>query len=299
MAGPSSAFTNMARIFFVGILFIFALLRLQYLDFTNTFCSEIPKSKMNHAAPGECFYLKQQPYKYAILIHLACILPAAMLACLQFIPAIRRNAIRIHRIIGRIAIILSVVGTSSVFVLLPRTFGGGFGIFIIGSFIALAFLWALLMAYASVKRHHIEAHRAWMIRAWFWAGCIITQRVIQILLLKLASGEPPMYTMPCDKIDSMLQERTLSLYPECASFYSGENRYQTAQVRATLNQPTSVAEAAAGLDSKFGISLLLAFLIHMICVEIYLQITSRKDNSRRHSRYDRSHRPIMAQRDGW
>ncbi|KAI1302780.1 hypothetical protein F5Y03DRAFT_385352 [Xylaria venustula] len=299
MAGPSGAFTNMARIFFVGVLFIFALLRLQFLDFSNTFCSDIPKSKMNHAAPGECFYFKQQPYKFAIVVHLVCILPAALLACLQFIPTIRRNAIRFHRFIGRIAIILSVIGTAVVFILLPRSFGGGIGIFTIGSFLALAFLWALLMAYSSVKRHQIEEHRAWMIRAWFWGGCIITQRVIQIASLKLASGEPPLYMMPCDKIDSMLHERTLSLYPKCASFYSGENKYQTVPVQATLNHPTSAAEAAAALDSKFGVSILLAFLIHMIGMEVYLKITARKDHSRRRSPHDRSHRPYMTPRDGW
>ncbi|TGJ86707.1 hypothetical protein E0Z10_g2041 [Xylaria hypoxylon] len=241
----------------------------KYLDFYGVFCSEVPKSKITHAAPGECFYFLQQPYKMGIILHLASILPASILVCIQFVPIVRRKAIILHRLNGYIVIILSVVSIGGVFVILPRSFGGGFAVQATGGVLAASFLWALLMAYTKIKRLRIDEHRAWMLRAWFWGGSVITQRIIQIVSLKIPNPNPPYYTMPCDKIDSMLGGRTPSLYPECLSFYSGENPQQTVAVRADLNHPTSVVEAAAALDSAFAISTFLAFALHVLGVEIY------------------------------
>ncbi|KAI0538101.1 hypothetical protein GGR58DRAFT_526710 [Xylaria digitata] len=256
-----------------GILLGFSLYRLQFLDFHGVFCSGAVKSKFNHAAPGECFYFLQQPYKMGVILHLAGILPAAILACIQFVPAFRHKAVSLHRINGHIVTIMSVVSIAGVFVILPRSFGGGFGVQVVGGVLAVSFLWALHMAYINIKRLRIEQHRAWMLRAWYWAGSIITQRIIHIVSLKLLNSNPSYYAMPCDKIDSMLGTRTLDLYPRCTRFYSGEDPQTTAVVRADLNHPTSVVEAAAALDSTFARTTFLAFLLHILGVEIYLRLT--------------------------
>ncbi|KAF2968829.1 hypothetical protein GQX73_g4784 [Xylaria multiplex] len=272
---------------FTGILLGFSLYRLQFLDFHGVFCSDTVKSKFNHAAPGECFYFLQQPYKMGIILHLAGILPAAILACIQFVPAIRHKAIFLHRINGHIVIIMSVVSIAGVFVILPRSFGGGFGVRVVGGVLAVSFLWALNMAYINIKRLQIEQHRAWMLRAWYWAGSIITQRIIQIVSLKLLNSNPSHYVMPCDKIDSMLGTRTLDLYPECTRFYSGEDLQMNAVVRADLKHPTSVVEAAAALDSTFARTTFLAFLLHILGVEIYLRLTQDETKRLRNISYKR------------
>ncbi|KAI1426592.1 hypothetical protein F5Y12DRAFT_271443 [Xylaria sp. FL1777] len=284
--GFTNGYNFVLWIIFLPVLLTFTLYRFQYLDFDGVFCSDIAKSKFNHAAPGECFYFKQQPYKSGIMIHLAGILPAALLACVQFMPFIRRRARRFHQINGKVVIFLSVVGTAGVFVILPRSFGGDVGAQIVGWMIGLAFLWALLMAYIGIKRRQIDLHRVWMLRAWFWAGCIITQRIIQIVLLKFYNDNPPYYTMPCDKIDFILKDRTLDLYPQCASFYAGENFQQKAAVRATLNHPTSAVEAAAALDVTFGISTFIAFALHLSGLELYLLLTSERPEPRRRIPYN-------------
>ncbi|KAI0817116.1 hypothetical protein GGR55DRAFT_672959 [Xylaria sp. FL0064] len=305
--GYTKGYSFVLGAFLLGTFSAFTLYRFQFLDFNGVYCSEIPKSKFNHAAPGECFYFLKQPYKFGIILHLACILPASLLACFQFMPFVRRRVPRLHRIKGRIAIILSVLATAGVFIILPRSFGGGLDIIIIGTALAFALdmtlfpetclqlfpsfktfriletansytsvLYALFKAYASIKNGQVEQHRVWMLRAWFWAGCIITERIIQIGSLKAAGTATSSYTMPCDKIDFMLKDRTLNLYPECAAFYSGENIHQSVEVRATLNYPTSAVEAAAALDSMFGKAFFWAFLIHIIAAEAYIRLSSHR-----------------------
>ncbi|KAI0863829.1 hypothetical protein F4860DRAFT_501776 [Xylaria cubensis] len=266
---------------FLGTFLGFTISRLQFLDFYGVFCSATAKSATSHAAPGECFYFLQEPYTVGIILHLATILPASLLVCIQFIPVIRRKATLLHRVNGYIIIILSVLSMAGVYIIAPRTFGGGFDAQGLLGALSITFLWALLMSYISIKRRQIDQHRAWMLRAWFWAGSIITGRLIAILVLKLLKS-PPYYAMPCDKIDSMLQDRTLDLYPECLSFYSGANPHQNVVVRAEFNHPTSVVEAAAALDAVFGMAYFVAFLLHLFGVEIYLHLTSSET---RHSGY--------------
>ncbi|KAI1740113.1 hypothetical protein F4680DRAFT_448308 [Xylaria scruposa] len=258
---------------FLGSFLGFTVFRLQFLDFYGVFCSATVKSATRHAAPGECFYFLQQPYTIGIILHLATILPAALLVCIQFVPVIRRKATLLHRVNGHIIIILSVLSMAGVYIIAPRTFGGGLDAQALLGVLSVAFLGALLMSYISVRRHQIDQHRAWMIRAWFWAGCIITGRMISIIVLKTVKSLP-YYAMPCDKIHSMLQDRTLDLYPECRSFYSGENLQQNVVVRTEFNHPTSVVEVAAALDSAFGMAYFIAFLLHILGVEIYLYLTS-------------------------
>ncbi|KAI3323353.1 hypothetical protein HD806DRAFT_544108 [Xylariaceae sp. AK1471] len=272
--GFAKGYNFMLWVIFLGAFLGFTLARLQFLDFYGVFCSKEVKSPNNHAAPGECFYWLQKPYTVGITLHLAGILPAALLACVQFIPVVRHKAIFIHRVNGYIVIILSVVATAGIFIILPRSFGGGLDVQTAGGTLAIAFLWALLMAYINIKRLQIDQHRAWMLRAWFWAGSIITERVLMIIVQSIPTSEPRYYAMPCDKVDSMLGNYTLALYPACASFYSGEVPYQNVAVRAEFNHPTSVVEVAAALDAAFGAVLWLSFILSIVGVEIYLHLTS-------------------------
>ena len=126
------------------------------------------------------------------------------------------------------------------------------------------------MAYKNIKSHQIHRHRVWMLRAWFWAGCIITERGLQMLSAKLLGSNSPNYAMPCDKINSMLHGRTFELYPECAV-------QSSTVVRGTMKNPTSIVEVAAAISGAFGPALFLAFFLHAVGVEIYLYMTPDED----------------------
>lgn len=66
--------------------------------------------------------------------------------------------------------------------------------------------------------------------------------------------------------------RTLALYPDCASYFSGENPGQQTVVHADLPGATSAAEAGAATGMVFGMAVWLALAIHAIGIEIYVSV---------------------------
>lgn len=77
---------------------------------------------------------------------------------------------------------------------------------------------------------------------------------------------------PCGQLDFMFKgdyNDTLSLFPGCEAFYSGENLDQYTLVRADM-AGESVANVAAAIGMGFGPATWLAFAIHAIGIEIYV-----------------------------
>jgi hypothetical protein len=121
---------------------------------------------MNGAAPGECFYYFQNPYKIGIMMHIFAILPAAFLVCFQFVPAFRHKAILFHRLNGYAVIILSTVASAGAIIILPHAFGGDFAIRTWGGAMVITTTVAYALAIWNIKMLQIDQHRAWMMRAW-------------------------------------------------------------------------------------------------------------------------------------
>ncbi|KAI1365842.1 hypothetical protein F5Y08DRAFT_352454 [Xylaria arbuscula] len=275
----------------IGALFGFALARLEYLDFWGVFCNPDAAAAAG-ALPGECFYYtKERRYQIGIILHLATVVPGTLLACFQFVPVIRHKLIIVHRINGYIVTLLSFVGTAAAILISRRAAGGGVDVQIFVGVLAIMFLGSLILAIINIKRLQIEQHRAWMIRAWTYGGVIITIRIMLfIAVLVLSSGTFGSYygTQPCDKIDFALggQDATLSLYPECTTFYSGEIPDQEALVRATFHGQ-NVIEVAAAFDIVFGPCGWLALTLHIFLAELYLRLTAAESERLRNVSYQR------------
>lgn len=255
----------------------FALVRLQYLDLYGTFCGSASGGE-DDATPGECFYYLQSGgrYQLGIMIHLASILPASLLALTQFVPVFRRRALKLHRINGYVAIALSVVGSISALVIARRSMGGGIDTQSMVGLLAIIFSWSLYKGVVCARHHQIEKHRVWMLRAWVYAGAIVTMRVIIIIsaiVLSLVGGY--YYATPCDKINYLLkgENATIARYPECASFFSGEDPDRHVVVRASVLTDDRV-EIGAVINLVFGTSGWMAMAIHAIGLELYLHLTS-------------------------
>lgn len=156
---------------FTGALMGFTLARLPFLNFYGFFCGPANKVPINlHTPPGECYYYLRGHTKIGILLHLATVLPAAFLACFQFVPVIRHRLLLFHRVNGYIILVLSLVSTAGAFMLVRRAFGGQPETQIYLSLLGIMFLFAIGMAYISIKRLDIRQHRAWMLRAWFYVS---------------------------------------------------------------------------------------------------------------------------------
>ena len=168
--GFSKAYNFILWFIFAGALFGFALARFMYLDFYGHFCPANPANG-NSAAPGECYYyLNFTRDRVGIMLHLAGILPASILACVQFTPFIRHKWIIIHRISGYLAVLLYIVSLVGALMIAHMAFGGGLDVQVWVGFVGIGVLICFVLAIVNVKRLQIEQHRAWMLRGWFYVS---------------------------------------------------------------------------------------------------------------------------------
>ncbi|OAQ98503.1 hypothetical protein LLEC1_01893 [Akanthomyces lecanii] len=257
-------------IFSAGMLG-FCLARLMYLDFYGVFCSPNNDSA-NHAAPGECYwYNTYNVYRVGIRMHLCTIIPAGILACVQFVPAVRHKLILLHRINGYITLFSSLVGVAGAVMVAPVAFGGDLAIRGAVGVLAIMFVGSLTLAYYYIKRLRIDQHRAWMLRAWFYAGCIITVRIIMLITaMIISSGDGKggfFQPKACRELASYLNSTALlQAYPDCMSLDAW------VLVKADLTADGSDHQSAA-LDVGFGMATWVAIAVHAIGVEFYLQLT--------------------------
>ncbi|RAL10203.1 uncharacterized protein BO97DRAFT_456823 [Aspergillus homomorphus CBS 101889] len=275
-----------------GALLGFSLARLMYLDFDNIFCPE-DQSRAN-ALPGECFYYQSTRGRVGILLHLGAILPACILAVLQFVPVIRHKLILFHRINGYVVILASFIGMAGVLMIAEHSFGGRLDTQIAIGLATIIFVGSISIAYWNIKRLQIEQHRAWMIRAWVVGGFIITMRVIGIITDKvlLALGPEGYYeARPCAVIDFMFsgnQSLVESVHPDCEAFYSGADTGRHVLVDAFGSHGSGgVDQASAGLNLSFGAAAWLAVAIHVFAAELYLHLTPAEAARLRRVSYQR------------
>lgn len=154
----------------VGALLGFSLARIQYtFAYSHTFCDE---DRDIGAAKGECYYYGQHLYKIGIKLHLYTIIPAAVLACLQFVPRIRHRVILFHRINGYLVLILVFFGLIGAIIILRRAFGGGLDIQLYGGVTVIMTIVSLSLSYYNVKKLQIDEHRKWMLRAWAYVSLL-------------------------------------------------------------------------------------------------------------------------------
>lgn len=141
-----------------------------YLDFENQFCPTTSRPG-NSAAPGECYYFRTfTRYKVGIIMHLAGVLPAGLLAVVQFTPFIRRRWIIVHRISGYASMVLYFFSVVGALMIARHSFGGGLDIQVWIGFVGIGTLVCFLLAMINIKRLQIEQHRAWMLRGWFYVS---------------------------------------------------------------------------------------------------------------------------------
>ncbi|KAI1139139.1 hypothetical protein F5Y05DRAFT_339676 [Hypoxylon sp. FL0543] len=265
-----------------GGLFYFTVMRLRYLDFYGVFCgASSGQGSRDLASPGECFYhLDGGWYQFWIITHLACILPASLLACIQFIPIARRKAMWLHRINGWISTVLAAIGSFGAVMLSPHSMGGGVDTISMVIVQGILFTGSLITGCVHAKRHNIAKHRAWMLRTWAIGCAIITMRhfmTATIILSSIHGGY--YYAQPCDKISFILggENATLASYPECAPFFSGEDPKRHVAVHATAITKDKV-ETAAVINMVFGMAGYMAIIVHLLLVELYLYYESTGRN---------------------
>jgi hypothetical protein len=266
----------------------FVLARFQYLNFSQNFCPSSGASA-NSAAPGECYYyINFTRYKIGIILHLAGILPAGLLAVLQFTPFIRRRWMILHRIGGYAALLLYAVGLVGALMITRHAFGGGLDVQVSLGLLGIGVTGCFTVSYINVKRLQIEQHRAWMLRGWFYAGSIITSRLITFIAAQIISTQGYYAVWTCAKIAATISSHAniTDTYPSCKSFADGTNPEAVSLVAATFGVGDA-AHTGAVLNVAFGMALWLSMAMHAFGVEVYLHLTPREAQRLRQVSYQR------------
>lgn len=109
--GFSRGYNFVLFFIFAGALMGFTLSRFPYINFYRVYCG--------NDSLGECYY-----GQLGLILHLAGILPAAFLACFQFVPVIQHKLLILHRINGYVILLLSMAGTAGGIMAAKHAFGG-------------------------------------------------------------------------------------------------------------------------------------------------------------------------------
>ncbi|KAK5704875.1 hypothetical protein LTR97_001986 [Elasticomyces elasticus] len=238
----------------MGYLFGFTLARLQYLNFNGVFCR--PGGGAVGAAPGECYYWLQDPFKIGMKLHLYCILPAAFLVVFQFVPAIRHKVILFHRLNGYVIVILTLISNAGTIIIARHAFGGDFSTQVWTGTMVILTTVGFVMAWINIKLLQIDQHRAWMMRAWAW----------------IVTGLGP--------------ASTLGYYPGCATYFDGTQPDKRVIVNADFASEDPIA-LSASLAIPFGTAGWLALILHTIAIELYLRLTPVESDRLRRVSYER------------
>ena len=205
----------------------------------------------------------------------------------QFVPIIRHRFILLHRINGYIIIVLVLVSNAGALLIIRRSFGGtlptqaGTGLLVILSTVSIG------MAYYNIKCLQIEQHRAWMLRAMFYLGVIITTRIIMVIAAHVTTALGKYYVpMSCHEINFIQRASASSntVYPQC----NMANMTTDGMVAVAASFGSDEKEQLqASLELNFGMAVWMAIFLHTVGVEIYLNLTPAEGDRLRRVSYER------------
>lgn len=202
----------------------------------------------------------------------------------QFVPVIRHKLLIFHRINGYIVVLLSLCSNAGALMIARRAFGGGLATqTAIGTLVMVTTL-SIGMAYYNIKRLQIDQHRAWMLRTFFFMGTIITERLIQVISALIITMVGSYYQVQsCDEVAFIRgsMAKAVSLYPQCASMPGSA----PLPVNANFNAGPESIGASLGLN--FGSAMWLAIFLHLVGVEIYLNLTPAESERLRNVSYEK------------
>ncbi|KAF8583401.1 hypothetical protein K439DRAFT_1390524 [Ramaria rubella] len=249
-----------------GAMVIFGFIRAPYLH---------PPTFQARSAPGEWYWLQQDPYKFGIFVHLFSTIPAGFLSIFQFVPAIRNKFVWIHHYLGYIVILLVVVGNVGAIIITRVSMGGhDLSLYSAIIFLSVATTSAMYLAWYNIKLQQIDEHRKWMLRAMFWMGIIVTMRIIMaitMLTINYTGGYATLWT--CDQVQSVTGNTT-AFYDEFPSCHLEKDMY--VGVPADLRSRLHVGSA---VRLTFAMATWVAIVFHTFGVELYLHLTP-KENAR-------------------
>ncbi|KAG8982356.1 hypothetical protein FRB94_000897 [Tulasnella sp. JGI-2019a] len=271
--GFKEKFSFLLCFVFGGALLGFSLARTEMMS---------PRNVAHLTVPGEWFWYRQSLYKPSTFLHIYCTIIATFFVVFQFIPAIRRRKMILHRANGYLVLLVLIPGIVSGSVVARRAFGGSPSTQSAFYLDGILIVFSAIKGYASVRE--TRKHRKWMLRAVTYLSAPITARIILITSREIISSVGGYYSMwTCAEVQ-FLQDRGQGVpvftqtYPACANHGTDPSLIHVA-VRASMHAyPVNFGSA---VRETFGMALWIALVIHVLGVEIYIRATEASNMHRR------------------
>jgi hypothetical protein len=263
----------------------FSLARTTYLNIGGSSSTSFKSG----SSPGEWYWYRQGHYRIGITLHLAAIIPAGILMIWQFVPLIRHKYLLFHRVNGYIIIILVLFSNVGALMIARRAFGGTLPTQAATGFLVVMTTVATTLAYYNIKKLQIDQHRAWMLRAMFYLGTIITLRIILVIFAQIITAIGSYYCeMSCDEIIYLHRDNSSwainSFYPACGTRNLTTDGYVV--VHANFESDND-EEVRSSMIMSFGTAWWIAIFLHTVGVECYLRLTSRESERLRRISYEK------------
>ncbi|KAJ7898575.1 hypothetical protein B0H14DRAFT_3853017 [Mycena olivaceomarginata] len=221
---------------------------------------------------GEWFWFNQPTYKVNLFIHIYLSTLGGIGAVFQFIPAIRRRKVIVHRLNGYSVLTCLIVGNICGGIVGRRSFGGDLnvqsGYYVMGLLVVVAALLGIYYVKKDTRRH-----RRWMLRMVVYFAASISARLIMLAAASIITIVDTYYSVwRCDEVLNLLtdMETVGDLYPQCAAAGTNATHIWVAVHSSTHDGPLNYASA---LRAVHGMALWIAIIIHAVAVEFYLHKT--------------------------
>ncbi|KAF7293184.1 hypothetical protein HMN09_01196400 [Mycena chlorophos] len=271
--------------FFVwgGALIGFSLARAVTLD---------PSTWKDQLVPGEWFWFQHSSYKINLAIHITLTIVGGIFGVLQFIPAIRRRYVLLHRLNGYGTLFCLIVGNICGGYVGRRSFGGELNV-------QSAYVWpksrlappsnrdfqyilTIMVVYAGLLGiwNDTRRHRKWMLRMVAYFGAVITARLIMLAAIAVVTDIGTYFSIwRCDEVLNLLTDPVALAddFPQCVA--EGVNTASVwVAVHADVND--GPLHKAAAFRAVTGMALWIATLMHMAAVECYIILTESANQVR-------------------
>ncbi|CAE6448992.1 unnamed protein product [Rhizoctonia solani] len=244
--------------------------------------------------PGEGYWFEQTFWKINLMIHIFTSIrkhsvpkfsttltrrhypPAASLfSVFCFLPITWKRWPRLHGILGYTVSLLLAISCICAAIAGRRGQGGDLNTQSAFYILASGAGGAVVLGCAAARRGEFDAHREWMIRAWFYNGALVTTKITALLSAQVITAINTYYSVwMCSEVGYVLKsaDALTQGFPQCATPHalSSPNKVYVA-VHASWKEG-ELGQGSA-IRASYGMALWIAIILHEVGIEIYLRMT--------------------------
>ncbi|QRW22386.1 hypothetical protein RhiXN_09973 [Rhizoctonia solani] len=233
--------------------------------------------------PGEGYWFEQRFWKISIMIHIFASLPSSFFSVACFLPITWKRWPRFHGLLGYVVSILLVISCVGAGIAGRRGQGGDLNTQSAFYMLASGAACAVIIGCVEARRGALDAHREWMIRAWFYNGALVTTNITALISAHVITAINTYYSLwRCAEVEYVLESSNAlaQAYPQCATSNALSNPHNIyVSVHASWREGRLGRGSA--IRASYGMALWIAMILHGVGIELYLRMTVRESKKLR------------------